>query len=458
MMNKVNLRDVIEAIWRKCERTFDSGEREDGWTATGRTRDYRYVAFNKYKGGDKVVYQVKRVNNGLNLRLFVSQKNQCVEEFRSAVKCNKERWFELSQKNDSICGVEKFIAQELDVDTIIKQVFDVLDDFYKKYNKIVSPKTKSASTVECLPLLTLNPRYDLSWKGWKDFYRYWDDFVENWYNSDANPDDLFTQALAGAFHQKNPNAQLDIRELPEPYYGHDEMAKCVIVHLNPGASDENEDTKIFGKNGKLITSFETDCDKKYSSYAKKWSSLRNSYDDYEAKKVPGYAWWHEKNRVEFIKRFLGVSDLATVFALEACPYHSKDWSGGLALIEEHIIDKVITPAAIVANRNNTCAVFVGSGFNEIIAKIKGVSAMGRWRGTRVYSLYKLMLPIEMAADQNRDSYVLVINGMQGMWLPAGNEMNIMIENNIHNIVQTGNSWCPSCNQHGRSLVSLACSC
>ena len=463
MMNKDYLQTVITGIKRKSK--FDSKVRGDGWAVTSKL-EADYVAFNKYKRG-KVVYKVAIKNNMINLQLFVSVKNNpCVSEFRSAVERNKDLWFERLRKNDPICGVEKYITVEPNVDAAIIQVFKVLDEFYEKYNEIVasgySPKTKNSSvsttSVECLQCQPLHPMYDLLWNGWDDFYNYWDNFVAHWYDSGANPKDVFTQSLESAFRLPDDKARLDISELPEPYYGHHERAKCVIIHLNPGASDKNEDTKMFGGDGKLIKSFATDCDKKYSSYATKWSSLRDSYDGYEAEKVPGYVWWHETNRVQFINRLLGVSDLAAVFAIEACPYHSKDWSGGLELIEKHIIDKVITPAAIVANRNNTCAVFVGSGFNEIIAKVKGVSAMGCWRGARVYSLYKLILPIEMSADRNRDSYVLVINGMQGMWLPAGNEMNIKIENKIHDIMKTGNSRCSSCNQQGRSLVSLACPC
>lgn len=330
-------------------------------------------------------------------------------------------------------------------------------------NCLVMAQESEGSSVEIaraksLPLLQCESKYGMSWNGWENFYKYWDDFVKNWYNSCANPTDPFTQSLASSFNQKNPDTRLDIRELPEPYYGRGDQAQYVIVHLNPGASSKSENAKIFGTNGRLIMSFANDCGKSYRRYAEEWSSLKDSYKDCETKDVPGYNWWHEVNRIQFIKRFFGLENWASVFALEACPYHSRDWSGGLELIEKHIIAKVITPAAIVANRNNTCAVFVGSGFNEIIAKVKGVSAMGRWRGSRVYSLYKLTLPIEMSADQNRNSYVLVINGMQGMWLPAGNEVNIKIENKIHDIMKTGNSRCSSCNQQGRSLVSLACPC
>ena len=435
-MNDLNV--IIKRIWE--DRTFDSHVCEDGWTATGYSEKGRYVAFNKYTRG-KVVYVVKAQRNKLSLQMIISVTNPRKNEFHDSVVRNEEQCF----SNNRDCWVERSIMVDSDIDTVIGRVFGVLDDFYAKYNEIVAPgllarASKSSGATICveeLPLQILEPRYDLSWNGWESFYKEWDAFVESWYDSKANPTDPFTQSLANAFNQTNPDVRLDIRELPEPYYGDGKTAKGVIVHLNPGASSKSEDSKIFGGNGDLILSFATDCGKKYSRYAEKWSSLRDAYEGYPAKDVPGYDWWHERNRVRFFERFWGITDLAEVFALEACPYHSKDWAGGLDRIEKHIIDKVIAPAAVIANRHNNCAVFVGSRFNEIIAKVRGVTAIGCWRGTRVYSLYKLVIPLSMRepGKQNQDTaYFLVINGMQGMRLPALNEANKEIENKILNMI------------------------
>ena len=308
-------------------------------------------------------------------------------------------------------------------------------------NCLAMPQESKGSNVEIAgvkssPLLQCESNYGISWNGWKSFYNYWDDFVKNWYNSEASPKDPLTQSLASSFNLKNPSLRFDIRELPEPYYGRGdtEKCKCVIVHLNPGASCDGEDLKIFGGNGNLIRSFKEECCKEYSRYAEKWSCLRASYEDCDAK-VPGHDWWHEDNRVRFIDRFWGVKDLAEVFALEACPYHSKNWTSGLNQIAEHIIDKVITPAALVANRNKNCAVFVGNEFNGLISKIKGVKAIRAWKGTRVYSLYKLILPSSMGELGNGNmTYLLVINGVRGMWLPAADKRNIEIEKKICEIV------------------------
>ena len=154
--------------------------------------------------------------------------------------------------------------------------------------------------------------------------------------------------------------------------------------------------------------------------------------------MPGYDWWHEKNRQNFIKRFFGIQSLSDVLAIEACPYHSKMWSGGLDAIEKHVIDKVIVPAAVVAEGNSNCAVFVGGAFNTVIAKIKGVEAIRRWRGTRVYSLYKLTRPIKGLNSRNA-IHLLVVNGTQGMYLPQSNKLNYEIEKIIYDIV---NSYSP----------------
>lgn len=268
--------------------------------------------------------------------------------------------------------------------------------------------------------------YDIQWNGWTKFYGDWDRFVSDWFESGTKPTDSLTQALEsiGAFQRTDVGTWLDRMELPEPYYGSGKTAKCVVVNLNPGASCNGETEKIFGKGGFLMESFESDCNKRYSLFAEKWSPLK---DD----KV--HDWWHKKNRKDFIKRFFGVQNLTDVFALEACPYHSKRWSGGLDAIEKHVIDNVIVPAAVVAARNDNCAVFVGSAFNAVIAKIKGVEAIERRRGTRVYSLYKLTHPIE-GLNNRKAIFLLVVNGTQGMYLPKSNESNDAIEKIIHDIV------------------------
>ena len=435
------LQMVIKCIVER--ETIDTPNREDGWTVTGHDQNYSYVAFNKYRGnGKKVIYIVSRRRNGIKLSLLTSVKHHRVTEFEEAVAHTKNgKWF----KNNRDCGVVKDIAVSVaNIDKAIIQVFNGLDELFVAYNGVVdiecAPKGKESPNIACverLPILAIDPQYDLSWDGWEKFYAEWDEFVGNWFICKASPTDVFTKQLSDIFEHVNADARLNLRELPEPYYGHGEHAKCVIVHLNPGASCDGEDKKFFGGTGFLMTSFAEDCAGVFSRYAEKWSILKDSYEGCPASSVPGHDWWHESNRRNFIARFCGVMNLKEVFALEACPYHSKVWSGGLDRIEKHVISKVITPAAVVAsNANNNCAVFVGGGFNKLISKVKGVEPIGRWRGTRVYSLYKLTLPSGFS-ESRTTTYLLVLNGMQGMWLPAKNDLNDQIEKEVKEIIRTG---------------------
>ncbi|MBR6530108.1 MAG: hypothetical protein IKT43_01680, partial [Clostridia bacterium] len=128
-------------------------------------------------------------------------------------------------------------------------------------------------------------------------------------------------------------------------------AKAVILNLNPGMSDticygaykgtNAEDTKCFRNFnqpiGWLIKKFRDEHDKKYSSFCSQWSPLnpqlrdRKNYPNY----VCGLKWWQGINpdrvqgkRVPWLKRIYGNAQLSPgeVFALELCPYHSKEFS------------------------------------------------------------------------------------------------------------------------------------
>lgn len=435
----VFLRSILE--WMNTMRTFDSHVRNDGWTVTSHAR--QYVAFNKYKCNNKVVYAVHIKNHCLCLQLTVSVKNPTVKDFRTTAERKGEVFHHFNGRRD--CGVERTISVDGDRDAVMVQVFGELDKLYVEYNAVVDvgcmSRTKgtckkAVCVVEALPVQKLNSRYSLSWTGWKKFYDEWDAFVKTWFESGAKPHDNLTRILEGigAFMRQDPNTRLDRMELPEPYYGSGENAKCAVVNLNPGTSNAIDIVKVFGKGGFLIQSFEQNCSKKYSLFAGKWSPLRESYcNGIQTKDVPGHVWWYNNNRKKFFERFFGVKNLAEVFSLEACPYHSKRWSGGLDAMEKHVIDKVVTPAAVIAEQNNNCAVFVGSAFNPLIAKIEGVEPIGRWRGTRVYSLYKLTLPID-GLNNRKPIFLLVVNGTQGMFLPRSIKSNIEIESIIHEIV------------------------
>ena len=441
-MSQEFLKEIIQSIVELREK--DSEVREDSWVVTGHTQSYSYVAFNKYRGKGKVVYVVYRKKDGLHLKLLVSVKNAKVQEFRDSAKQNNATWFECGDD----CGIENSIMVSPNIDEAIDQVFKELDNMYSQYNTIIDNGGHSTADGSCvgvtcverLPVRELNAKYDLVFDSWQKLYKYWDWFVENWFDSKSDPDDDFTRQLHGFFVNENVGVGLCANEFPEPYYGCVDSAQCVVVHLNPGASSAKEYVKLFGGKGFLIKSFEEDCNKKYSEFVKRWSPLKDTYNDVVPNygvvpsDVPGNDWWHEKNRLNFIERFCGVTTLTEVFALEACPYHSKGWSGGMTRIEKHVIDKVITPAVVIAsNTRINCAIFVGSEFNGLISKIRGIEAIKPWRGTRVYSLYKLTFPKEVSHARDF-TFLLVINGMQGMWLPASNDCNDKIEREIKSVI------------------------
>lgn len=66
---------------------------------------------------------------------------------------------------------------------------------------------------------------------WKQYYKAWDDFVRNWFDSEAHPTDTITRE-----YQRSVRG-LDLNELPEPYLGNPhEGTRAVFVNLNPGGS------------------------------------------------------------------------------------------------------------------------------------------------------------------------------------------------------------------------------
>lgn len=80
------------------------------------------------------------------------------------------------------------------------------------------------------------------WNGWKDYYSYWDAFVARWLKrveggcAGPFPDDELTPSIAHFFGEgvRNEKKRLVYDELPEPYYGDPERAKCVIIQNRTG--------------------------------------------------------------------------------------------------------------------------------------------------------------------------------------------------------------------------------
>jgi len=271
-------------------------------------------------------------------------------------------------------------------------------------------------------------KYELNWRGWIEYFDYWDGFIKDWYDSEACPSDEYSMTLSRLFKNKNEDARLKMGELPEPYYGNPHTAKGVIVSLNPGESDSRESSKFY-PNGALIKAFAEECGLKYSEYSRKYSSLSRM-------DVCGSNWWHEQNRTSWMNRFFKASP-EDIFALEACPYHSKAWGASFYDFAHHVVERVIAPALAAASENKIfpCAAFVGSEFSKLIAGIRGITKVGGWRGKRSYELYSYDFPHEQSCK--RTVYAVAIDGVIGMRLPSDDAANCQIEDNIKAIISTG---------------------
>ena len=419
---------------------------ESGWVWTSDATNYLACNLPKKRARPKRVYVVRPLRDKIAIELCVGDDNPGWEEVKKGgykdVECVES-------------GRDRIVRKALDWDGIDENdffaIWDALGSLYHEFDALFRVDGGSvvldeavlrdcdirALQVPDFDLGRATSRYALHWEGWDSFREYWDQFVGNWFDElgkNGTPNDELTNAFRVACANAG-DGKLDLRELPEPYYGNPESAKGVLVHLNPGCTDENEISKVFGRGGFLIGQFEHGCQKKYSKYVDEWSSLHDYGDKAKHEKICGHDWWHSENRVSWIKRFWGSEiTMNDVFALEACPYHSKSWQGSMESVENHIIQRVITPAIAAASAmERKVAVFVGSGFRNLIVKVKGIECVGCWRGTRTYSMYKYTPTASSGVTS--PVHLLVLNGIVGMSLPKRNVPNLKIEEEILRIVK-----------------------
>ena len=243
-------------------------------------------------------------------------------------------------------------------------------------------------------MTTINKAY------WDKFYRDWDNFVANWFKErkgEATDDEY--KIIAKAY--ENAVAKLEFDELPTPYLGKPhEGVDAVILNLNPGLSEKIGFGKFAGRNsdetqyyshieeeiGWLIRKFRDGAGGLYSHFVGIDSNINYSclnpelldtakYPDW----VCGVNWWQgydkkvieNKYRVECARnrdkrmpwlRQIYNKDIssAKVFALELCPYHSKEFifanrklnGGDRNCVLTFIADNVIHPALMAVVENN----------------------------------------------------------------------------------------------------------
>ena len=170
---------------------------------------------------------------------------------------------------------------------------------------------------------------------WEQYYKFWDEFVGAWFSSMKSQKNIAEQIAM----QFGNASCINLDELPEPYYGkpHEDV-DAVFINLNPGMSTGNDlkSTKCFSKltapytEGWLIKEFAKT--KRYREYANECSCLDPNLRDHNPE-VCGVKWWQDLapkpigGRMSWVRRIYGKKDMcpSKVFALELCPFHSKQW-------------------------------------------------------------------------------------------------------------------------------------
>lgn len=240
---------------------------------------------------------------------------------------------------------------------------------------------------------------------WSKYRDFWDHFVKEWFEKRPDePADQYSQAIKRCVGD-------EFDELPEPYYGTpDEGVKAVIVNLNPGMSQTDDDARkenlerqkfyslrdTYSGEGlvseSLIREFSDACGKRYSKFAEKWSCLNPKF---RGTNLCGVKWWQGTapskvgGRLEWLARIYdkkldaaksidstrkrdGELNPLEVFALELCPYHSKSFSFDANTdVLPFVVEHVLQPAfhAVVENRSIPFAVAIGKPFAVLLEKI-----------------------------------------------------------------------------------------
>ena len=223
---------------------------------------------------------------------------------------------------------------------------------------------------------------------WDKYYKFWDEFVGFWFRSMKSDKNIAEQAAM----QFGKASCINLDELPEPYYGkpHEDV-DAVFINLNPGMSTgyKLESTKFFSKlaapspEGRLLKEFARLGS--YRKYADEWScldpELRKCKDEHE---VCGVKWWQDLapkpigGRMSWVRRIYNKADMcpSRVFALELCPFHSKQWEFDFAddkNLKDFICEHVIEPAVTATIENDLpFAIAIGASVRDVLSYVGAV--------------------------------------------------------------------------------------
>ena len=227
---------------------------------------------------------------------------------------------------------------------------------------------------------------------WNAYYQFWDEFVREWFESSANPQDevskLYREVVA-----------FNADELPDPYLGDPKSGvNAVFLNLNPGMSVRGKYGAFKGKNlettkyysnmdnpdGWLMREFRDAAS--YRKYITKWSCLNPRLRGHEPE-VCGVDWWQGNDpgkvggRMKWVRQIYGNDQLcpSRVFAPEICPFHSQRFpTKRLEKLKGFIKDRVIVPAARAVIENGLpFAVAVGKTYAEVLTAL-GARLEGEW--------------------------------------------------------------------------------
>ncbi len=229
-----------------------------------------------------------------------------------------------------------------------------------------------------------------------NFIDYYDDMVEKWLNAykaymdngsdEKEFDDLEEWKM---FSENIPT--LEIKGMPEPYFGDPEKCSAVIININPGQTIDTNDVEVLHP-GNIMKHYgiQAGGKTKYSEIAKAFPYLNPEYcndKDYKALvlsmkknglKQDSAGWWQSRNK--WINNILSYSHIKSdlkPFAIEMCPWHSYEWDNNKnnkcfwenKELRDHIKKYVIEPACkAVKNSQLKFGLIIGKAVCDVIIR------------------------------------------------------------------------------------------
>lgn len=195
----------------------------------------------------------------------------------------------------------------------------------------------------------------------QQFKTKWDKFISDWLQS---PNETFKMDIWSSYNGKE-NYELLWEYLPQPYLGDPENCSVVTLNLNPGPVNLNpEPESNYRKypNGKLIEQLKQS--ENYFEYAKSFPQI---HIDIASKKF-----WNKQ--FKWVDSILEINEIKNEdrlpFAMEICPWHSKNWANNeLEELHSHIDNAVFDVVdKVVMNAQVKIVLSVGKSYYDFFEK------------------------------------------------------------------------------------------